>query len=420
MPDIVNNVINGIYPASGHSIFVCELAPFTQTNLYTLQQKSFGGYRVVKNLVGSRSHFWDLYLLAIYMTDSASHISGNFKYKRFSLNNYKPLYCSYFTDNAGDSIYQPVQNFSGLSVLNHPVFSQYQYSGNFSFNPVFSTNVNQQYAAENIIYKASIFPLYPLIFCSTIPTHKSFGPAFLSQFTISVDGTNQLGDVDISCSLVGGRSVISPDPGTGITIYRPSLMPNYVKMKPLNASDDQKNTDELNNFQDKYRSYNLSDCAFCVGLFTGANAIQDFGKTVQNAYSSNKMPIHKIVNMSLSIQQSVDFAYTYPGYSIGTNLPIEFGDIVGPRFASLSSRRVTGSIKLFSPQNYSFIDTNASSLTMYFGSVFFYSMKNVDWQQPRVTIDPGVGYFIEYNFAVRLTEFTAFNGLLNYRVSEFL
>ena len=119
------------------------------------------------------------------------------------------------------------------------------------------------------------------------------------------------------------------------------------------------------------------------------------------------------------IQQSIDFTYTYPGYSIGTNL-VEFSDVAGPRFASLSSRRVTGSLKLFSPQNYSFISTNASSLTLYFGSVFFYSMKNVDWQQPVITINPGNGYFIEYNFTARLNEFTAFNGLLNSRVSEFL
>jgi hypothetical protein len=47
-------------------------------------------------------------------------------------------------------------------------------------------------------------------------------------------------------------------------------------------------------------------------------------------------------------------------------------------------------------------------------------MKNVDWQQPVITISPGGGYFIEYNFSVRLTEITSFNGLGNTRVSEFL
>jgi len=415
MPDIINNVINGTYPASGHNIYVCELAPFTATGLYVQQLKSFGGFRIAKNTTGSRSHLWDLYLLSANMANRASHYTGNFFYKRFS-SDYKPLFCSNFSDNAGDNIYQPVQNFSGLSVLNHPTFSNYQYSGNFTFNPILSTNVNQQYQAEVIMYRASFIPLYPLIFCSSIPTHKSFGPAFVSNFQISVDGTNQLGDVEISCSLVGGRSVISPE---SVTIYRPFLNNNYIQMKTLNEYDNQLNTAETNNFQDKYRAINLSDCAFYPALFTGTSAFRNFANAVQKSYNSNTMPRHKIVSMSLSIQQSIDFTYTYPGYSYGNNL-YEFFDVAGPRFASLSSRRVTGSLKIFSPQDYTFINTNASSLTLYFGSVFFYTMKNVDWQQPIVTINPGNGYFIEYNFTVRLTEFTAFNGLLNTRVSEFL
>jgi hypothetical protein len=415
MPDIINNVINGIYPASGHNIYVCELAPFNNPALYYQQLKSFGGYRIAKNTTGSRSHLWDLYLLSANMTNRASHPSGNFFFKRFT-NEYKPLYCSNFTDNAGDNIYQPVQNFSGLSVLNHPTFSNYQYSGSFSFNPIISTNFNQQYAAEVVMYRASFIPLYPLLFCSSIPTHKSFGPAFLSSFQISVDGTDQLGDVDITCSLVGGRSVISPN---GVSISRPFTNGNYIKMNTLNPEDNQLNTLEANNFQNKYRAINLSDCAFYQGLFTGDAAFINFGNAVQRSYNPNTMPVYKIVSMSLSIQQSIDFTYTYPGYSFGNNI-YEFYDVAGPRFAALSSRRVTGSIKLFSPQNYSFINTNASSLTLYFGSVFFYSMKNVDWQQPTVTISPGRGYFIEYNFTVRMTEFTAFNGLLNARVSEFL
>ena len=413
MPDIINNVINGIYPASGHNIYVCELAPFTATGLYYQQLKSFGGYRIAKNTTGSRSHLWDLYLLSANMANRATHYTGNFFYKRFS-SDYKPLYCSNFNDNAGSNIYQPVQNFSGLSVLNHPNFTGYRYSGSFAFSPIFSTNVNQQYAAENAIYRASFIPLYPLLFCSSIPTHKSFGPAFINNFQISVDGSNQLGDVEISCSMVGGRSVISPE---NVTVYRPFLNDNLIKMKNIDNSSYL--YVESNNFQDKYRAINLSDCAFYPGLFTGNFAFKDFARAVQSSYSSMSMPIYKIVNMSLSIDQNIDFTFTYPGFSYGNNL-IEFYDVAGPRFASLVNRTVTGSIKVFSPQNYSFINTNASSLTMYFGSVFFYTMKNVDWQQPSVSISPGSGYFIEYKFTVRLTEFTAFNGLLNSRVSEFL
>lgn len=417
MPDIVNNVINGLYPASGHSIYVCELAPYDNPSLYIQQTKYYGGFRVTKNKIGTRSHLWDLYLISANMLDRETHSSNNFFYKRFSFKDYKPLFCSTFTDNAGDNVYQAVSNFSGLSVLNHPVFSNYQYTGSFTFNPILSTKINQQYAAEIIIYRASYFPLYPLLFCSSIPTHTSFGPAFINNFQIAVDGDNNLGDVEISCSLTGGRSVISPPPGqSGVGISRTHLTGDYIKMKSL---DESKFNVEFNNFTNQYRAINLSDCAFYPDAFTGEQAFYNFGNAVQNSYSSGSMPIYKIVSMSLSIQQQIEFTYTYPGYSINNNL-IEFSDVAGPRFASLSNRKVTGSLKLFSPQNYSFINANASSLTLYFGSVFYYSMKNVDWQQPVITINPNKGYYIEYNFTARLNEFTSFNGLNDTRVSEFL
>ena len=176
---------------------------------------------------------------------------------------------------------------------------------------------------------------------------------------------------------------------------------------------------ESNNFVNKYRSINLSDCGYYLDLFTGPDALKNFVSSIRNLYLNKSVPPYKIVSMSLNISQNIDFTYTYPGYSVGQVLS-EFTDIIGPRFASLSSRTVSGSIKLFSPQNYSFITANASSLTLYFGSYYFYSMKNVDWQQPIITISPGTGYFIEYKFTVRLTEITAFNGFLNDRVSEFL
>jgi hypothetical protein len=130
------------------------------------------------------------------------------------------------------------------------------------------------------------------------------------------------------------------------------------------------------------------------------------------------MPTHKIVGMSLSVTQDVNFIFTYPGFSYLSRTE-EFGDIVGPRFATLGTRRVVGSIKIFNPTNSNFINTNASSLTMFFGSYYFYSMKNVDWQQPVITVSPGGGYIQEYSFAARMTEETYFSGLGNAKISEF-
>ena len=409
MPDILDNVINSL-PSSGHNIYVTELAPYNNNSIYDQQIKYFGGYRIAKNLSGSRSHLWDLYLLSRQMFRGKPYSSGPFYHKVFIGNDYKTLFCSNFSDNSGENVYSPIKNFSGLSLLNHPNFNQYQYSGNFSFNPVLSTVFNSQRDAEIVIYRASIIPLYPLLFCSSIPTHKSFGPAFISSFNISVDGMDSLGDVEINCSLSGGRSVISPD---NVPAKRPDLYGDILRMKTLDSSN---NISEYNNYQNKYRAVNLSDCAIYPQLFLD---FDDFKKTVISSYNSNIMPPYKIVSMSLSIQQSIDLTFTYPGYSI-LSIVEGFTDVIGPRFASLGDRRVTGSIKLFSPQNFSFVSSNASSLTMFFGSVFYYTMKNVDWQQPSVTISPGSGYFIEYKFAARMSETTAMNGFGNLRVSEFL
>jgi hypothetical protein len=109
------------------------------------------------------------------------------------------------------------------------------------------------------------------------------------------------------------------------------------------------------------------------------------------------------------------------GDLLGTGSPpVYFGDIVGPRFAHLESREVTGSIKIFSYVNTSIINKNTTSLAMAFGPVYFYTIKNVDWSNPEIRINPSGGYTHEYNFIARFGEFTTFyNSNNNRQVSEF-
>lgn len=411
MPRILNNVINNI-PSSGHSIYITQLDTF-----YELQTKFRGGYRVSKTSP-TQSYSWDLYALGYKQLD---RITKNPPYKdyytkRFSTSKYFPLFCSTFSDNGGQNIYEPLPNFSGLSLLNHPKYSGYVYSGNFTFSPLLSvTRRNIHNAGENVIYRASYEPLLPIMVCSSIPTHKSYGPAFINSFNIGVDGTNDLGDVEISCSITGGRVLISPD---NIPPFKPYTDGSIINLATIDPSIEIFNQESFNNFGDKYRPVNLSDCLFSLTHHSGSNAFANFVSTVRSAYSSDKMPTHKIVGMSLSVTQDVNFIFTYPGFSYLSRTE-EFGDIVGPRFATLGTRRVVGSIKIFNPTNSNFINTNASSLTMFFGSYYFYSMKNVDWQQPVVTVSPGGGYIQEYSFAARMTEETYFSGLGNAKISEF-
>jgi len=412
MPDISNYVINNI-PSSGHSIYIVELEAD-----YILQSKFMGGYRVVKtNPV--QAYVWDLYALGFKQSDRPSDRNSPINYytKRFSRTKFFPLYCGSFTDDGGQNIYAPLPNFSNLSLVNAPKYSGYNYNANFNFSPLWSTSKrNLQNTGEFIIYKASVVPLLPIMACSSVPTHKSFGPSFLTNFSISVDGKNSLGDVEINCTLAGGRVIISPD---GITPFPPYTDGSVLNLKTLDPSGKIFNREPNNNYGAQYRPVNLSDCAFYFGLFTGDDAFDRFAKAVRSQYVDNRTaPVHKIVNMSLNVSQGVEFVYTYPGFSYLDKVE-QFYDIVGPRFASLTSRQVSGSITLYCQTNYNFLNTNASSFTMYFGNAYFYSMKNVDWQQPKFTMNPGGGWLIEYNFVARMGEEIYFAGLGNDRVSEF-
>jgi hypothetical protein len=411
MPDIINNVINSI-PSSGHSIYVTELDDFRE-----LQTKFRGGYRVSKTSA-SQSHMWDLYALGFKQLDRTSNINTiNYYTKRFSTSKFFPLFCSNYSDDSGSNVYAQLPNFSKMAMLNHPKYSGYVYNANFSYSPLWcTTKRNAQSTGEYILYKASYKPLMPIMLCSSIPTHKTFGPAFLNRFTISVDGTNSLGDVEINCDIQGGRIIISPE---NIPIHKPYIDGSVINLATIDQSKSIFNLESPNNYSEKYRAYNLGDCAYAFGVFTGDNALERFAAAARNPYSDNRTaPVHKIVSMSLSISQELDFVFTYPGFSYADKLE-NFYDIVGPRFVSLAGRQVSGSIKLFCQTNYNFINTNASSLTMFFGSVYFYSMKNVDWQQPKVNVSPGGGYIIEYGFVARMGEEVYFDGLGNDRVSEF-
>jgi len=398
---------------------------------------SYGGHRINKRSNVSRAYIWDLYRLGY----SASR--NRFEYGHFSrfpilsssiLNdndnllgtnkNYFPLYCSSFNDNAGNNIYKPLENFTGLSVNNVPVFGNQNYTANFSFNPLYSTSYNIQADSEYIIYKASVIPLYPIMPASSIPTHKTFGPCFMNSFTISVDGSNSLGDVEIQVSLSGGKSMISP---SNLPSYKPFLTNSSTRMLDLEGNILPEYNQTLSSvglpslpFRSYYRPINLSDCFFDASQFYAGSVSAAYSNFI-NTQRNRKNVNFRLVSMSLTVNQNINFEYTMPGGDLLNNgaAPTYFGDKVGPRFASLASREVSGSIKIFSYVNTSIVNKNTTPLTMSFGPLYFYRIKNVDWSNPDVQINPSGGYTHEYKFIAKLGEFTAFFGAGNPIVSEF-
>ena len=278
MASITNFILNGI-SASGHNIYVA-------TSGFTPSFLSVGGRRYNGLYNTTAAFIVDMYLLTRGLGPSIKNFSTS----------YKPIFCESYTDNAGDSIYKQLQNFTGLSLHNHPVFTEQKYSASFGYSPLISLNYNEQEEAENLLYIASKVPLIPLYFCSSIPSHKTYGPAFINRFSISVDGTSTAGDVKIQVGIIGGKSFISPNGvalknSTNVTAGFKKFHRDITKMKNLEMKDidetgitkaSPKNEDFLN----KYRYMNLTDCAFEK---TSCTSVQDFlTKIIPEPYFSTK------------------------------------------------------------------------------------------------------------------------------------
>lgn len=409
MPDIVNNVTNDTIPSSGHNIYVFGIndkVSIFNPGVLGFLSLGLGGKNVNKSNNRTSAYLWDLY----YLGEIASEGSASFNFYTVPFNRslYKPLFCDNFSDNGGDSIYEQLSNFTGQSLHNHPVYRNQKYTASLSFSPIKGiTQNNEQLAGEYTIWTASVVPLYPLMLCSSIRAHKSFGPAFMTQFSISVDGRNSLGDVKINCSFTGGKSMISP-PNVEILRfpYVPFEDPKYtssiIKMKDIVKKDIEETLSASGiknyDFANKYRPLNLSDCVVDINtegsVYTSYN---DFITSVRSKWTStSNPPSNKIVSMSLNITQNVDLVFTQPYRNFAP-----MSDIFGPKNARLVNRSVSGTITYFSYNNSNVLSANSSNLTMYFGNDFIYAMENVDWSNPRVSINPDGGYFHEYDFIAR-------------------
>lgn len=419
--NIFDNTIIYETASKAHNLYVMSLYD-VQQSIYAQSGLSYGSS--VNSVVGGRfypAYLWDLYKLA----DAVSSTNQNelATYGHFQLNAgtmpWRTLFAKNFTDNSGDQIYQPLNSFLSLNVNNHPVFSNQNYNGNFSFSPLININVNDiiqsviyqgfqglshfindQAAAELILYFACKIPLFPLMICSSINSHHSFGPVFLDSVTFNVNGKGNLGIVNINCNFSGGKALISPK----IDLFRkkrPSFEPSvYNSMEDFQGNEIEENGGNwLNNNNPvnidfhRYRSASLLDVICLKGYYPNFNdMILEAQKPQVTA------PTDKIIDITLNISQNISYEFTVPKYN-----GVSFNDSFGPRFASLNKRTVSGSITY-----YGFTDREkqpkTSGLTLYFGGPFYFPMKNVDWSNPTISIDPGGGYTHTYNFTARLPE----------------
>lgn len=431
----VNNVILGT-PSKSHNIMVMSLFEKNK-DIFKLLKLSMGSTVNNKAKRFISAYIWDLWTLGQITSDEFDNPRRPGHYMIRSKDpRWKKIYTGGFDDNSGSGIYNKLNNFTPLAVQNHPTYTGQKYSCSFSFSPLinigfnpetvstiastdpeFPTLISDQYEAEQTIYLASRIPMFPLMICSTVPAHYTYGPVFPTNITLTCSGSGNLPIVSVACNFEGGKTITSP----------PFESSDYKKPTPepvtINTMNDLNNIPivergTLYNFGVDYHRYRSANMVDCMIDFKEYATLGEMRIAMNN--NINYPPAFKIIGFDLVITQNIDLQFTYPG-ALTNNFVMEyFGDKIGPKFAALSERTVSGTITFFSFDK-DMVLPNTSGLTMYFGGPFFYAMKYVDWNNPTVNIEPNSGYTHKYTFKARLTDDVSFpqSDNLDQVVSEF-
>lgn len=430
-----NNVLLGT-PSKGYNILIMSLYEQNK-DIFNMLKMSLGSTVNNKARRFISSYVWDLYSLADLTKDRDDDPSRPGYFTFYPTNpKWKKIYTSEFNDDSGSSIYSKLSNFNPLTVQNHPNFTSQKYNCDFTFSPLINIGFNDyfnllsggdpelpsllsdQYEAEQIIYLTARIPMFPVMICSTIPAHYTFGPVFAEQITFSCNGGNNLPIVNVTCRFVGGKSLISPA-FSASDRKKPTPEPIiYNEMNNLDGTPIEELGGDLFGYNIDYHRYRSASMIDCMVDF---NEYKNLGE-MKNALLSNISypPAYKIIGFDMSISQNINLSFTYPGSTNDDYTINYFGDKVGPKFANLGSREVSGTIKYFSFDK-DIILPNTSSLTLYFGGPFFFSMRYVDLNNPTVSIQPNGGYVHSYKYNARLTDNVSFpqSNNLNEVVSEF-
>ncbi len=341
------------------------------------------------------SYVWNLHSLGDKFGNFPLYPNSNSK--RMSVNDpyWKLIFCDSYRDDQGSSFIVGTDSFNNLSSFSRPVGANLTTKPTISFSPL----VHQDYTrsdvseAHDIIYKCFLFPSYPVLISTTIKENEHYGPVFATNLNISVDDRGKT--VNVTSNFLGGRSLFLPP----------------MKLKNLQSTT-------INNVSNNipsavpYRTANIFDCAVEFDLF---ESIADFlSYTTRKKAFNNRNDFERIVSMNLTVTQNYKTIVT----SNSDQRKIQ----QGPRFWNLTDRKVTGSITWLSNQ-YNFYIPTSSSLTLYFGSGFYFPMQNVDWQKPIITAAAGQGYLHQFNFIARAVDGAVANGFksnaLGSYVSEF-
>ena len=414
-----NNVYNGV-PAKGHSLYVMAFNDFNPriNNLFRISLGT--GYTLNTSKKTIPGFVLDLYDLPNRMPgvelrqidlDGVSTQRAAFP---FDIEKYHRLWATNFSDDAGSKVFQKLDTFWPFALDNKLKFSEQTYTiPSIKFSPLISEDgTNQQSSAENVIYKAAVIPMFPLMFVTSVSNHFTYGPVFMESFSIDLNGFNSLKEVEISCRFAGGKSFISP---ADIPILEPNrAVPKVIKNGDLEP-------EEILDYRN-YRVASLQDCLVSTTIFDAPSSFKALKtllfnkakvtaptvktKDQKNIVISTKTVASKVIAMSLTINQGVELRFTTPVAE-----GIYLGDLVGPKYAALKTRTVTGSISIYRAKTSNFLDVYPESpLTMYFGNNFLFHFRNVDWGNPSFSLSPEGGEIHTWSFSARIPQGAGFWG----------
>lgn len=347
-------------------------------------------------LRGPRRHCytWDMYHLA---EDVGTDAENNYRTVAMDSEFWNVCWLSNYSDDAGSGIVKPLNSIQTVNSFNHYQATANFFKNNFSFSPRIGepypipqpevqlseieadTGYNEFSEAERVIYELSTIPAYPILVSTTVPNHKTYGPLFLASANYSVSGENRPGDVNISITLQGGKSI--------------RLDEHEVKNADLVDQNPPPNPDTVNqNPVYEYRKYRNANMVDCLAGFIRATSETDFrDKASFDLFLEKKSPIERIIEMSLNISQNIKFRATTPE-------PPKTDDH-GPRFVEIDSFNVSGSLKFYSREQK--FATRTGELSLYFGGTFLFSMQSVDYNWVTLNLSTEHGYLHEVQFVAR-------------------
>jgi hypothetical protein len=301
---------------------------------------------------------------------------------------WKPIWIENYNDDSGSDVFDSAKTLYTMSQFNVPRYNQQRYSGSFTISPFITLEENDSETldAEKILYAASVIPGYPLMTASSFGNHTSYGPVFFSNIKFDVSGRSTIGAVDISCNFIGGKILSDPN----LSKTKPNLTEFSPKVDIFQTAND-----ELQENYKSYRKANLLDCLISFSTVTDKDKL--YSNTIKRIDPFSE-PELKLIGMTLNIAQQVSLVYTTPQDSYLNY----YGDKIGPKYAEITDRKVTGTITFYSTEREIYLN-NTGSLTLYFGNDFLFPFDDVEWQKPRFSAKE-LGYEHEYSFIARVAK----------------